>query len=118
MASHNETGKKGERLAAVWFEKKGYAIMHTNWRHRNLEVDIIATKNNTLHFIEVKAVTTLKFGNPEDKVSEKKIRNLINASAEYLFQSPQWQRIQFDVLSIIMIKDEPVEYFLIEDVYL
>lgn len=118
MAYHNDTGKKGEALAAVWFEEKGYSIIHTNWRHKNLEVDIIASKNNILHFIEVKAVTTLKFGNPEDKVSEKKIRNLINASEEYLFQHPQWQRIQFDVLSITMVKNSPPEYFLIEDVYL
>ena len=118
MAQHNDTGKKGEALAATWFKEKGYFILHTNWRHKSLEVDIIATKNDILHFIEVKAVTTLKFGNPEDKVSEKKIRNLINASEEFLFQHPQWQRIQFDVLSITMVKELPVEYFLIEDVYL
>ena len=118
MAHHNDTGKTGEDLAANWFEGKDYTILHKNWRHKNLEVDIIATKNNMLHFIEVKAVTTLKFGNPEDKVSEKKIRNLINASEEYLFQNPKWQRIQFDVLSITMIKNTPTEYFLIEDVYL
>ena len=118
MASHNDTGKTGEDLAAVWFEEKAYTILHRNWRHKKFEVDIISTKNNVLHFIEVKAVTTLKFGNPEDKVSEKKIRNLINASEEYLFQNPQWQRIQFDVLSITMIKNSAVEYFLIEDVYL
>ena len=118
MAHHNETGKKGEALAAIWFEEKGYTILHTNWRHKSLEVDIIASKNNILHFIEVKAVTTLKFGQPEDKVSEKKIRNLINASEEYLFQQPQWQRIQFDVLSITMLKHLPEEFFLIEDVYL
>ena len=118
MASHNDTGKNGEDLAANWFEEKGYTILHKNWRHRNLEVDIIATKNTMLHFIEVKAAKTLKFGNPEDKVSQKKIRNLINASEEYLFQNPQWQRIQFDVLSITMIKNTVTEYFLIEDVYL
>lgn len=118
MAHHNDTGKTGEALAVIWFEEKGYSILHTNWRHKNLEVDIIATKNNILHFIEVKAVTTLKFGNPEEKVSEKKIRHLINASEEYLFQNPQWQRIQFDVLAVTMVKDLSVEYFLIEDVYL
>ena len=61
MASHNDTGKTGENLAAIWFEEKGYTIIHKNWRHKNLEVDIVATKNNMLHFIEVKAVTTLKF---------------------------------------------------------
>ena len=118
MASHNDTGKTGEDLAAIWFEEKGYTILHKNWRHKNLEVDIIANNNNILYFIEVKAVTTLKFGNPEDKVSEKKIRNLINASEEYLFQNPQWKRIQFDVLSVTMIKNSAIEYFLIEDVYL
>lgn len=118
MASHNDTGKKGETLAAIWFEEKGYTILHKNWRHKNLEVDIIAINKHILHFIEVKTVTTLKFGRPEDKVSEKKILNLINASEEYLFQHPQWQRIQFDVLSITMVKNSPVEYFLIEDVYL
>ena len=118
MASHNDIGKIGEKLAAVWFEEKDYSILHTNWRHKNLEVDIIATKSNILHFIEVKAVTTLKFGNPEEKVSEKKMRNLIDASEEYLFQNPQWQRIQFDVLAITMISNTSTKYFLIEDVYL
>ena len=118
MAKHNDTGKTGETLAAKWFEEKGYKIMHQNWRHKNLEVDIIANKNNILHFIEVKAVTTLKFGNPEDRISTKKIKNLIDASEEFLYQQPQWERIQFDVLSITMIKDKDVEYYLIEDIYL
>ena len=117
MAKHNDTGKTGEELAATWFEAKGYAILHKNWRHKNLEVDIIASKENILHFIEVKAVTTLQYGHPEDKINGKKIKNLINASEEFLYQNPQWQRIQFDVLSITMLKDKDVEYFLIEDVY-
>ncbi len=117
MAKHNETGKTGEALAVNWFTEKGYTILHSNWRHKNLEVDIIASKNKMLHFIEVKAITTLQYGNPEDKITQKKIKNLINASEEYLYQNPLWQRIQFDVLSITMIKDKEVEYFLIEDVY-
>lgn len=118
MAQHNDIGKRGETLAVTWFQERGYEILCQNWRHKNLEVDIIASKNNMLHFIEVKAVTTLKFGNPEEKISPKKINNLIDASEEFLYQQPQWQRIQFDVLAITMIKDKKVEYFLIEDVYL
>ncbi len=117
MATHNDTGKIGEALALDWFEEREYTILHTNWRHKNLEVDVIASKNNMLHFIEVKAITTLQYGHPEDKISPKKIQNLINASEEFLYQYPQWQRIQFDVLSITMLKDKLVEYFLIEDVY-
>jgi putative endonuclease len=117
MAKHNDTGKIGEALAHHWFTEKGFSILHTNWRHKNLEVDIIASKNNMLHFIEVKAVTTLQYGNPEEKITQKKIRNLINASEEYLYQNPLWQRIQFDVLSITMLPNMAAEYFLIEDVY-
>jgi putative endonuclease len=118
MASHNQTGLSGEAMAAKHLGEKGFNILEQNWRHSHWEVDIIASKDGILHFIEVKTRRTKKFGHPEEAVSEKKIQNLINASEEYLYQFPEWKRIQFDILSITMPKDEPVEYFLIEDVYL
>jgi putative endonuclease len=118
MAQHNVTGNTGEALAINYFIGLGYTILHQNWRHSHWEVDIIATKQNVLHFIEVKTRKTKKFGLPEESVSKKKIQNIINASEEYLYQYPQWKRIQFDVLAITILKNEPVEYFLIEDVYL
>ncbi len=116
MSTRNETGKHGEILAVAYFEQKGYSILHKNWRHKNLEVDLIASRNGMLHFIEVKTVTSLLYGHPEERVSPKKIKNLINASAEFLYQYPEWKRIQFDVLSITVLQ-EGTEYFLIEDVY-
>lgn len=118
MASHNDTGNTGEMLAAKYFVENGYLVLHRNWRHSHWEVDIIASKNATLHFIEVKTRKSSRFGFPEDGADKKKVRNLINAAEEYLFQNPQWTRIQFDILSITMIRNEPVELFLIEDVYL
>ena len=118
MADHNHTGNLGEAMAAEYFVKNGFSILHQNWRHSHWEVDIIAEKETILHFVEVKTRRTRKFGHPEDNVDKKKIQNLIDAAEEYLFQFPQWKRIQFDILSITMLKDEPVEYFFIEDVYL
>ena len=118
MALHKDTGNLGERMASAYCLDKGFRILHQNWRHSNLEVDIIAEKENVLHFIEVKTRRTRKFGHPEDNVDKKKIRHLIDAAEEYLYQNPQWKRIQFDILSITMIANEPVEYFFIEDVYL
>jgi len=118
MADHNTTGASGELMAVKHLTEKGFTILHKNWRHSHWEVDIIAVKENVLHFIEVKTRRTKKFGHPEDAVSKKKIRNLINASEEYLYQFPRWQRIQFDILSITILKHEPVEYFFIEDVFL
>ena len=118
MAKHNQTGASGESLAVEYFTENGYEILHRNWRHKHWEVDIIASKNGMLHFIEVKTRTSLKFGYPEENIDTKKIRFLINASEEYLYQNPQWQRIQFNVLSINIKEDGSADYFLIEDVYL
>ena len=118
MAKHNHTGNEGEELGAEHLLGKGYNILEKNWRHSHWEVDIIASKNNTLHFIEIKTRKSKKFGQPEDKVGKKKMENLINAAEQYLYLYPQWKRIQFDILSISMINNNPIEYFLIEDVYL
>ena len=117
MAHHNTTGRDGEKLAVNYFIEKGFSILQQNWRHSHWEVDIIASFNNVLHFIEVKTRRTKKFGYPEDDVSKKKVINLINASEEYLYLHPEWKRIQFDILSINLLRNELVEYFFIEDVY-
>lgn len=118
MAKHNHTGTTGEMLGAAYLIKEGYTITEKNWRHGRSEVDIIAIKNNTLHFIEIKTRRTKKFGQPEEQVGKKKMENLINAAEQYLFLNPRWQRIQFDILAISMPDKAAVEYFFIEDVYL
>ena len=118
MARHIKTGELGEKLAADYFLKKGYTILHQNWRHSHWEVDIIASHEEVLHFIEVKTRRTKTFGYPEDDVSKKKLSFLINAAEEYQHLHPEWKRIQFDILSILLLKNKEVEYFLIEDVYI
>ncbi|MEP7144364.1 MAG: YraN family protein [Ferruginibacter sp.] len=118
MAKHIHTGKTGEAMGVAWLLEKEYIIKEQNWRHSRWEVDAIAEKDTVLHFIEIKTRRTKKFGMPEEKVGNKKIKNMINAAEEYLHQHPQWKRIQFNILSILIIRNEPVEYFLIEDVYL
>ena len=117
MARHNQTGKEGEALAASWLTANGYNILHQNWRHSHWEVDIIASKEKRLHIVEVKTRSTKNFGHPEENMDAKKMQYLINAAEEYLYQHPQWQQLQFDILAITLSTSE-VEYFLIEDVYL
>ncbi|MEO5648567.1 MAG: YraN family protein [Ginsengibacter sp.] len=117
MAHHNNTGFIGEQMAGEYLSKKGFSILYKNWRHGNWEVDFIASLHNTLHFIEVKTRRTKKFGYPEEDVTKKKMANLINASEEFLFLNPGWKVIQFDILSISIPKNKPVEFFFIEDVY-
>ena len=73
MSKHIKTGRLGEQLAVKFFEQLGYEILHSNWRCTHWEIDIIASKYDCLHFIEVKTKSSTKFGYPEEAVSKKKI---------------------------------------------
>lgn len=118
MAKHNVLGIEGETLAAKWLVDKGYTLLHRNWRHSHYEIDIIGYLDNVLHFIEVKTRRSKKFGAPEESVDNKKIMNLMKAGDEFQHQFPQWKRVQYDVLSIMIEPNGTTDYFYIEDVYL
>ncbi len=118
MASHNDTGKNGEELAAKWLEEKGYTLLNRNWRYSHYEIDIVARKDKFICFVEVKARNFSPFGYPEDSVTKRKFKNLQKAADEYLFQNPGHPWIQYHILSITLHPDKDPEYFLMEDVFL
>lgn len=114
---HIETGHTGEELAVVFIEQKGYTTLERNWRFKHCEVDIIASKEKTLHFFEVKTRTGQQQILPEASVTNKKMNKLKEAAAEYLYQYPEWKYLQFNVLAITLAAGKEAEIFLIEDVY-
>jgi len=116
MASHIELGKQGEQLAEEYLIKKGYTILHRNWRYSHYEIDIVALKNKTLQFIEVKL--RQNYSTPEESVSKKKIKYLLQAADEFLFRNKEYKNFQLNILAITMKRTEDPEFFFIEDVYL
>ena len=116
MAKHLETGRQGEELAVEWLLAQGFAILHRNWKYSYFELDVIASKDSILHFIELKARTTDTFGYPEEGVTAKKLERLMNAGEEFLYQHPEWNRIQYNILSIRLHRYKAPEYFFLEDV--
>lgn len=118
MAWHNELGKYGEKLAVSYLTKADFKILFQNWRHSYYEIDIISSRNNILHFIEIKTRRSLHFGFPEEDVDDKKLQKLMIAAEEFLYQHPQWERVQYDILSIYLAKNAPPEFLFIEDVAL
>ena len=113
---NKEVGDNGETIAANFLQKKGFNIIERNWRHKHLEIDIIASLNNKVHFVEVKTRTNYKYGQPEESISKAKMNHLKMGAEAYLYLHPQWELIQFDVVAIMLLKDK-VEIFLIEDVF-
>ena len=54
-ASSTARGRAGEEAGAAWLAERGWTIVERNFRSRMGEVDIIASRGETLAFCEVKA---------------------------------------------------------------
>ena len=112
MAKHNEKGQLGETYAIEHLLKNGYTILHTNWRHKHLEIDIIAQLNTTLVVVEVKLRSSDAFGAPEDFVSIKKQKNTIKATNAYIEEHNIHLETRFDIISIIQNNNQfSLEHF-------
>jgi putative endonuclease len=117
MAAHHEFGKAGEQMAAEWLLQHGFELICRNWKSARYEVDIIASRNQVLHFIEVKSRHDDLFGKPEDWVDRKKGNHLLAAGEAFQRKYPEWNHIQFDIFSILLTPDGKRDFFFIEDVY-
>ena len=101
MAQHNELGKKGEQLAVEFLIKNGYEILQRNYRFDKAEVDIIAQKGDILAIVEVKTRSSIDFGNPQDFVKPKQIKNLVKAVDEYVTENDLDVEVRFDIIAIV-----------------
>lgn len=102
MAQHNELGKLGEEYAIDFLEKKGYHVLHQNWRVGHKEIDIVALHSGEVIFIEVKTRRTDVYGNPEDFVDDAKIRRLISAADAYMRHHKFKARVRFDIIAVLI----------------
>jgi putative endonuclease len=77
-------GQQYEKLAAKFLTENGHEIIEKNWRAGRREIDLIAVKDKTVVFVEVKGATSQKFGHPSERVDTKKQDNLIKAAEQYI----------------------------------
>lgn len=106
MAKLNKLGKDGELIAFMFLQRDGFNILETNWRFQKAEIDIIAQKDGFLIFIKVTNRGSKKFRNPSDSINKKKISHYKDAVEGYLEQNPSELEVRFDVVNIIIGKDE------------
>lgn len=117
MSKLNQLGNKGEHIAQLFLKNKGYIILHTNFRFRYKEVDIICLDKDTLVFCEIKTRASKILGFPEDAVTRRKQNYLKECAELFMLNHPQYTRLRFDVLSIIINKNITEEIVHIEDAF-
>lgn len=75
-----ELGDFGEDAAARYLQKKRYKIIERNWRVKAGEVDIIAEKDGTIHFVEVKYRRNQNQGGGLAAITPTKLRHMERAA--------------------------------------
>lgn len=102
-SSHNiELGRKGERAACRFLERKGYEILERNWNCPFGEADIICSDGDSVHFVEVKTRSGIEKGLPSDAVTPEKRAKYEKIALSYL--QNHWEceiRVSFDIISIL-----------------
>jgi putative endonuclease len=99
VAQHNITGQQGELLAQQYLLANGYVILHTNWRYRKYEIDIVAQKNNTLIFVEVKTRSG-SINDVNEIITRAKQKQLVDALHNYCILHNVTIDAQIDILII------------------
>lgn len=104
MPDNLTIGRIGEDIAEKYLGDHGYGIIERNWRSKRWgEIDLVAAKDNTLIFIEVKTRIGSKYGEPEAAVRYHKLRALKRAGQYYKLIHPKTpDAFRIDVISIIL----------------
>ncbi len=99
--SNIDFGRLGEEKAIEFLKKNGYKILERNYKTKIGEIDIIATKNKKIIFIEVKTRSSVNFGRPEEAVGKKKLKKIENVAQIYLQSKKINLPYSFEILSIL-----------------
>ncbi len=93
-------GELGENAVASYLEDQGYEIVGQNYHSRYGEVDIIAEKDGTIAFVEVKARGPKSKGTPSEAVTIAKQKKVIQTAIVYLQETQSTLQPRFDVAEV------------------
>lgn len=115
ITERQQRGAIGEQAAVDYLRQQGFMIVERNWRAGKSEIDIIASRYDELHFVEVK---TRKFGTmtaPEDALTEQKSRAMRRAASAYMAQHRCMLEPRFSLVAIEMVGDRVETLRFVED---
>ena len=115
-----EIGRMGEDAVCYYLEYLGYQIIARNFRVRGGEIDVIASKNEDLCFLEVKTRKLNGLTDGLESVSRKKQNLIIRAAHAYCnkYQIPieDWY-IRYDIASVTTLHDRIIDIEYLESAF-
>ena len=99
--STRDIGRLAEQQAAKYLEEQGFFIRDVNWQQGQKEIDIVADKNDVLHIVEVRSLSSTGIMQPYQSINRQKQRNLIWAANAYIEKYKLDMEVQFDIISLV-----------------
>jgi putative endonuclease len=99
-------GETGERIAERWLKRHGWRIMQRRFRSGHRDIDLIAEKDGTVAFVEVKARRATLFGDPVEAVNWRKRRELTRSAQVWISRHGRsGDAYRFDVIGVLICDD-------------
>ena len=119
MGIANENGRIGEQVAMKFLIKKGYEIEGLNYRSPFGEIDIIASYDEYIVFVEVKTRLQNSDFLARDAVTYSKECKIISTADQYLSANDCEKQPRFDIIEVYLprIQGEKIKVHHIENAF-
>ena len=91
--------------------------MVKNFRYQKAEIDIIASFENLIIIVEVKARGSDIFMEPQEAVTKKKIKSLVMAADFFMKDRNLDQEVRFDIIAVLPDERKKLQITHLEDAF-
>ena len=96
-------GALGETIAERWLRGSGWRVLQRRFRSGHRDIDLIAEREGTVAFVEVKARQGGWFGGPLEAVNWRKRRELVRSASIWIDRHGRvGESYRFDVIGVIL----------------
>ena len=101
-----ELGDRGEALAGELLQRRGWEILHRNFRAGHKEVDLVARRGEVVAFVEVKTRLARSYGHPLEAIDPRKRREVETVAAVWIQEHGSPRDVyRFDAIAVTFAAD-------------
>ena len=105
-AARQAFGELGERIAERWLRRSGWRIIQRRFRTGHRDIDLVAERDGTVAFVEVKARRGDRFGQPVEAVNWRKQKELARSARVWIDRHGRpFEAYRFDVIGVLVAKE-------------
>ncbi len=96
-------GELGERIAERWLASQGWRVLHRRYRSGHRDIDLVMEREGLVAFVEVKARSGVKFGDPVEAVNWRKKMELERSALSWISRHGRaHESYRFDVVGVLV----------------